>query len=193
MTHIIIIKRLYISTCLVIILFISNIITIFIPKIGYFVLLYPTNLFEPWNWYRYFTYPLYVNGLINWLLNSICILCYGYLIEKRMKKSDLIGLILISTIIGGLLYTIITYHNLGYMPIASPTMISWGYGAASIVAGVKFWKTISLVEKIIFAICFLGIFSLYTDNLGILLSQISVFIIALSFTMIRLKQNPGTT
>jgi len=94
-------KRPRITIYLILILFVSNIITLISSQIGALVMLYPSNLGEPWNWYRLITYPLYVGGLVTWFLNSLVMLCYGYIIENRIKRTDLIGLILISGIIGG--------------------------------------------------------------------------------------------
>ena len=82
-------KRPRITIYLILILFVTNFITLIFSQIGELVMLYPSNLGEPWNWYRLITYPLYVGGLIAWFLNSLPILCYGYVIENRIKRLNL--------------------------------------------------------------------------------------------------------
>jgi len=181
-------KRPRITIYLVLILFASNIITLISSQIGAFVMLYPSNLGEPWNWYKLITYPLYVGGLITWFLNSLAMLCYGYIIENRIKRRDLIGLILVSSIIGGLLFMIFSQNNELNVPIASPSMIAWGYWAATIVIGIRYWKSLNLFEKIVLGLGFVSILSIWTDNLEILFSLIIMIILIMILTIIRVRK-----
>jgi membrane associated rhomboid family serine protease len=181
-------KRPRIAIYLILILFVSNIITLIFSEIGNIVMLYPSNLGEPWNWYKLITYPLYVGGLVTWFLNSLAILCYGYIIENRLKKTDLVGLILISSIVGGLFFIVFNQNSEFNVPIASPSMIAWGYWAATMVIGIKCWKSLNLFEKIIFILGFFSILSIWNDNFGFLLSQIIVIVLIMILTIIKTKK-----
>ncbi|RIH62708.1 rhomboid family intramembrane serine protease [Mariniphaga sediminis] len=165
------------SLIFVIILFVTNFLTLMIPQIGEIVLLYPSNLSEPLNWYRFFTYPLYVGGLITWIHNSIVIILTGFIIENKIKRKDLISLILLSSFVGGLIFIILNQNNNYNLPIAAPTMISWGYWSATIIIGLKSWKSLNLFEKIVLVLCALSILSIWNDNIGFFMGQISVIVI----------------
>jgi len=188
MKYYLITKRPRISIYLILILFVSNLITLIFSQIGEVVMLYPSNLGEPWNWYKLITYPLYVGGIVKWFLNSLAILCYGYVIENRIKRTDLFGLILISGIVGGLFFMIFNQNNEFNVPIASPTMIAWGYWAATIVIGLKFLKSLNLFEKIILGLGFLSILNIWNDNLGFLFSQIIVIVVIMIIATIKVKK-----
>ncbi len=176
-----------ISLILILILFVSNIITLVFYDTQKYILLFPSlDLFEPWNWYRLITYPLYVGGLIAWFHNSLVIVLTGYIIENRLKKQNIIGLILLSSIIGGLIYVLFNRDN-PLMPIASPAMITWGYWAASIVIGLNYWKSLNLFEKIVLILCFLSILSIWNDNIGFLFGQVIVIIVIMILTLIQIK------
>ncbi len=181
-------KRPRITIYLILILFVSNIITLISSRIGAFVMLYPSNLGEPWDWYKLVTYPLYVGGLATWFLNSLAMLCYGYITENRIKKKDLVGLILISSIVGGMFFMIFNQTNEFNVPIASPSMIAWGYWAATIVIGIRYWKSLNLFEKIVLGLGFLSILNIWNDNLGFLFSQVIVIISIMILTIIRVKK-----
>jgi membrane associated rhomboid family serine protease len=177
-----------ISLILILILFVSNILTLIIPRLSDVILLYPSNLYEPWNWYRFITYPLYVGGLLTWIHNSLVIALTGFIIENKLKKQDLIGLILLSSVIGGLIFIILNYGDSYNTPIATPTMISWGYWSATIIIGLKYWRTLNLFEKIVMILCFLSILSIWNDNFGFLLGQLSVIIIIAIMTLIKQRK-----
>ncbi len=181
-----------ISLILITVLFFSNILTLFIPKLSEIVLLYPSNLFEPLNWYRLITYPLYVGGLLTWVYNALVILLTGFIIENRLKKPDLIGLITLSSIIGGLIFMIINHGESYDIPIATPTMISWGYWSASIIIGLRFWRTLNLFEKIVIILCFLSVFSIGNENFGFLLGQLTVIFTIAILTLIKCRKYKQT-
>lgn len=177
-----------ISILLVVILLISNLLTFAFPRLGEIVLLYPSNLYEPFNWYRLITYPLYVGGLLAWIYNSLIILMTGFIIENKLKTKNLISLILISSIIGGLIFIIANQGETYNIPIASPTMISWGYWSATIIIGLRFRQTLNFFEKLVLILCFLCALSLigmWNANLGFFIGQLSVIIIIALLTLLK--------
>jgi len=176
-----------ISFILILIFFVSTFITLFVPKIGDTIILYPSNLSEPFNWYRLITYPLYVGGLTAWFLNSLVILLSGFIIENKLKKNDLIGLIFLSSVVGGLVYIIINQNDIQNIAIASPTMISWGYWSATIVIGLKNWRTLNLFEKIVIILFVLNVFWITNENIGFLLGQITVIVTITIITLIKYR------
>ena len=177
-----------ISLILISIFFASNIITLIFDVTQKYILLFPNlELIEPWNWYRLITYPLYIGGLITWFHNTLVIVLTGYIIENRLNKQNIIGLILLSSIIGGLIYVLFNRDNL-LVPIASPVMITWGYWSAAIVIGLNYWKSLILFEKIVLALCLLSILSIWNDNIGFFLGQIIVILIIAVLTLIQIKK-----
>lgn len=178
-------KRLKISLFLVTILFVSTILTLVFPRLGEIVLLYPSNLDEPLNWYRLLTYPLFGAGLLDWFYNSLAILLTGYIIENKIKRNELIGLIVLSSIIGGLIFIIINYGAKYNSPIASPIMISWGYWSATIVIGLRNWRTLNLFERIVMILCFLSVLIIWHDNLGFFIGQLSVILTIVLLTILK--------
>ena len=177
-----------ISMALVGTFLISSILTLAIPKFGDCVLLYPSNLREPLSWYRLLTYPFYVGGLIPWFHNALVILLTGYIIEKRISRKDLIGLIILSCLIGGFLYILLNQGDIYDTPMASPTMISWGYWSAAIVIGLKIWKNLSKAEKVIMLLCVASMLSAWDENLGFFIGQLSVILIIAILTLIRKRE-----
>ncbi|MFP4556796.1 MAG: rhomboid family intramembrane serine protease [Bacteroidales bacterium] len=178
-------KRLMISLVLVTLLFVSTILTLIFPRLGEILLLYPSNLHEPLNWYRLLTYPLFGGGLLNWIYNSLAIVLTGYIIENKIKRQNLIGLIILSSIIGGLVFIIINYGDTQNSPIASPTMISWGYWSATIVIGLRNWRILNLFEKIVMILCFVSVLIIWHDNLGFFIGQVSVILTIALLTILK--------
>lgn len=174
------------SLILIIIFFVTNLLTLLFPRLSSIFLLYTSNLSEPLNWYRFFTYPLYVGGMINWIHNSLVIFLTGFIIENKLKRKGLIILILLSSFIGGFSFIILNQND--NLSMATPTMISWGYWSATIVLGFKFWKAFNLFEKVIVVLCLMSIFSIWNDNLGFLIGQILVIIIVAISTVIKIKK-----
>jgi membrane associated rhomboid family serine protease len=180
-------QRPRISIILISLLFVSNIITLVFYDTQKYILLFPSlDLLEPLNWYRLITYPLFVGGLIAWFHNSLIIVLTGYVIENRLKKQNIIGLILLSSIIGGLTYISFNHDN-PLTPIASPAMITWGYWAASIVIGLNYWKSLNHFEKVVLILCFMSILSIWNDNNGFLYGQVLVIIVIMILTLIQIK------
>jgi membrane associated rhomboid family serine protease len=169
---------------LVLILLISGILTTFLPWISNLIILNTNNLTQPSNWYRFFTYPLIVGGLFNWLWNSIVLLLTGYVFENRTTKGYMIAICLISTFIGGMIYSIFNQGTL--IGLIGPSIISWGYISAIIVCGLKFWKTLNVYEKVILILSMISLLSIIApENIGIILSQIIVvtFVAILALTL----------
>jgi len=177
-----------ISLILITIFFISNILTLLTPRFSEIILLYPSNLFEPLNWYRFITYPLYVGGLLSWIHNSLVIFLTVLIIEKKIRKQYLTGLIILSSIMGGLIFIIINQGGAYNKPIAAPTMISWGYWSATIVIGLKYWRTLNLFEKIVMILCFISILSIWNENFGFFMGQLSVILLISILTIIKLRK-----
>jgi membrane associated rhomboid family serine protease len=172
---------------LITIIFLTSTITFIIYPLNEFLLLHPSNLTQPWYWYKLVTYPFVGTGYLNWLTNSLALVVTGYIIENRIKRNDLFIIILLSSVIGGLGFIIINQNDIYDRAIASPTMISWGYWAATIIIGIKFWKNLNLFEKIVLVLCFLSITSLFFENFGFLVGQIGVIIFVMVFILIRVR------
>lgn len=173
--------------CLLIIgvFFIFNILTIFIPIVGNTVILYPANLSQPLTWYRFITYPLFVGGLTNWVYASLVIVLTGYLIENRGNRIVVFSILFLSTIVGGVVYALLSKYKGEDVPFASPTIIAWGFWGAGIVAGIKNRHVLSKVEKWIFGIIILCILNLTIGNFETCMSQLLVIVVCGSYCFIR--------
>lgn len=190
-------KRPKITMNLALIFFVSTILRNILTKIFYqiddYILLYPYNLYEPLNWYRLLTYPFYIYNIIVWFHIALVITLTGYIVENRIKKIDLYGLIILSCVAGGLIYIIINRNDELNIPIASPVMITWGYWAAAIVIGFRFWRSLNLFEKIIVICCVISILSLWNDNYGYIIGQLTVIVLVMIITFIKIKQIKSRT
>jgi len=175
-----------ISIFLIAILFVSNILTFIIPTLSKFFVLYPSNLHEPFNWYRLITYPLYVGGLLAWIYNSLIIILTGFIIENKLKTKNMISLILLSSIIGGLTYIIINQGETNNIPIAAPSMISWGYWSATIIIGIRYWRTLNLFEKLVMILCILSTLSIINIDFGFFIGQLAVIFTIALLTILKL-------
>ncbi len=165
---------------LILILFLSTIITFLLPGINNLIFLRTDNLTQAFNWYRFLTYPLITGGILNWLHNSLVLILTGYIFENRTIRKQMISICLISTLVGGLVF-VLSNHNTIQILIG-PSMISWGYLAATIVCGFKNWKTLNLFEKIIFILSMISLLSVIApDDIGIIFGQIAVVISVIIF------------
>ena len=182
-------KRPRIAIYLTCILFISTILLFALPQIGSLIALHPSNLKEALNWYRFLTYPLIVGGLGPWILNSLALIGYGYIIENRLKRKEIIILIMSSIIIGGVFYTIFNQRDIYNIPMASPTMISWAYWASAMVIAIRFWNSLNVFEKIIFVLGVISITSIYNENRGFLYAQLLVILFSLFFNIFMVNKN----
>lgn len=172
-----------ISLTLIIILLMFTIITLSYPGFSKYFLLNPSNLNEPLNWYRFLTYPLYVNGLMVWAHNALVILLTGFIVENKLERKEIIGLIILSSVIGGVFFTFINQSLELNVEIATPTMITWGYWSSAVVFGIGFWKRLNLFEKIITVLCVLSLIGIWDDNEGFLIGQIMVIITIMILTI----------
>lgn len=111
----------------------------FFPPLNDALMLYPANVTQPANWYRFLTFPLSsAGGLGTWLYNALLLLFMGNIIEHRMKRQHLLALLLLASCTGGLLYASLYRNPYGYPAdlepgIAGPGMISWGYFTAAAI------------------------------------------------------------
>ncbi|RIJ46265.1 rhomboid family intramembrane serine protease [Maribellus luteus] len=175
------------SVVLVGLFFITGILSLTIPAFGKMVLLYSSNLAEPLNWYRLLTYPLYGGGLLNWAHNALVMVLTGFILENRISKKEILAIIVLSAITGGLLFIFLN-QNAGYdLTVASPVMISWGYCSATIVIGLKCWGRLNVFEKVVVIMCLASLLSVWNDNIGFLVGQISVITIIGLVTLIRFR------
>lgn len=175
-------------------IFFSSIITISLSAFGYdnltdYLILFPSNISEPWNYYRFITYTAY-SGMAYWFYNSISFLLAGYVIEKRIMKKGIIILTLFSAIIGGLTCIIVNRNDELNLGVAGLTMISWSFGAAAIVCGLKYWKELKLFEKIITIVFMMGvIFIDFENDAGVVCGQIVVVIMTIISVIIFIRTN----
>lgn len=182
-------KRPKITLIFILVLFLSNVLILFFPEADEFILLYPTDLNQPWKWYKLITYPLYVGGLWNWLHNALVMVLTGYIIESKLSKGDIITLILLSSILGGLLFMIFNQDQVLNAPIATPTMISWGYWSAAVLIGLFYWKALNPFEKVIIILCVISVLSIENENTGFLIGQITVIIAIMILTTFKIKKS----
>lgn len=156
---------------------------LFEQEISEYLILYPGNLSQPLQWYRFLTYPFESVGLFGWIRIALIILPAGYIIEKRTHKKNLVSIISISALLGGLLFTLINHNDELNRPIASAGLISWGFWIAAIVCGIINWKDLNKIEKAILMIFLLILFSFNHTDFGYFVAQIGVVVTVLAFTL----------
>ncbi len=156
---------------------------LFEKEISEYLILYPKNLFQPMHWYRFLTYPLESVGLFGWIRIALIILPAGYIIEKRTHKKNLVSIIVISALLGGLIFTFINYSNELNRPIASSGLIAWGFWIASITCGIIQWEDLNKIEKAITIIFLLNVFSFNQPDFGYFVAQIGVVVTVLAFVL----------
>jgi len=181
------------SIALIIILFIGTLITSFWNEYYNIVLLHPSDLYEYNNWYRYLSYPLYVSGLNQWFWNSLSIFICGGILERRSFDKHIIYITLLSTLIGGVIYTILNQNQQYEIPMASPHMISWGFFGAAFVIGIKNWKELRNYEKIILVLGFIGIIFISRDNIGFYVGTLAVIGLMIVYTLVLIKKTGHNT
>lgn len=177
------------SILLILILFLSTILTVYWDKFYDLVLLRPTDLNIPKNWYRFLTYPLYISEIWTWFLTSISLFVFGGIIEKRLSTKYIIALILFSSFLGGLIYVIANQSDMNPLPMGTAHMISWGYWSSAMVVGFKFRKELNLLEKIILGLSFIGVFFISRDNLGFFIATLSVIVSISVITLLIKNKN----
>jgi len=184
-----------VSLSLIAVFFISLILTSIFDNLNSVLVLYPSNLAEPWNWYRLLTYPLCVGSIVNWLHTSIVFILTGFIIEKRLQKKDIILYIFLSSIIGGLVFIIVNQNQPYNIGLASPIIITWGYWATALITGIRDWKNLIVFEKVIIALCILSFLGLFSEDIGLMLAQFSAVILISIMTLTkrqkRLTENNG--
>ncbi len=156
---------------------------LFEKEISEYLILFPSSLSQPLQWYRFLTYPLDSNGLFGWLRIALIIFPAGYIIEKRTHNNTLVIIILISALVGGLFFTLINYGNGLNRPVASAGLIAWGFWIAAITCGILQWKDLNRIEKAIVILFLLSIFSFNHSDFGYFVAQIGVIAIVLAFVL----------
>jgi membrane associated rhomboid family serine protease len=152
-------------------------------EIARFFMLYTSNLYEPLNWYRFLTYP-FAGSLFSWIGVTSVILPAGYIIEKRTCKRNLVLIILISTILGGLLFTLVNRNDGLNRSIASPGLIAWGFWITAITCGIINWKLFQKIEKAIIIFFVLSVFKFDHADFGYFIAQIGVVAAVLAFILV---------
>lgn len=104
-------------------------------------------LYDPQNWYQFFTYPLVTFEFKMWFLNSVALLLMGWVIEKRVSIKFLLVLIAISIILSGLSYAILNARNSN--SLSSFGNIGWTYMGLLPIIGRFYWKSFHWAEKVI--------------------------------------------
>jgi membrane associated rhomboid family serine protease len=170
---------------LVLILFLSNLIIQKFCQLTCYIALYPTNLTEPSNYYRLLIYPLFHGGLKLWLLESIGLILFGYMIENKLTRIDIISLILFSTLGGGVFYMLFNQNIENDTPLLGTALIIWGYWASAIVIGFKYHKYLNEFEKLIMIVCIIGILVFLGCVIGRIWHQAIIAVIIIIFTSIR--------
>ena len=156
---------------------------LFEKEISEYLILFPSSLSQPLHWYRFLTYPLDSVGLFGWLRIALIILPAGYIMEKRTHHNTLVIIIVISALVGGLLFTLINYGNELNRPIASAGLIAWGFWIAAITCGIFQWKDLNRIEKAIIILFLLNIFSFNHSDFGYFVAQIGVVATVLAFVL----------
>lgn len=155
---------------------VSSILTTYSTHFGEWFLLYPQNVSEAVNWYRFIAYPLYIDGLDIWFLNALSLLLTAFVFENSISRRSMVIIALGSALIGGLVYALLNQQQ-PLDPIASPFMISWGYIAAVLAYGFRDWKKLILFEKIIIGLSLFTLLNFFSPNQnGILITQFMVMI-----------------
>ena len=176
---------------LVIILFISNILSALISEFSNIIILQPEHLNEPEDWYRLITYSF--NWSSSWLYQVIIILITGFVIEHLLKKKTIISIILLSVITGGFIYLLLAQNNEMNIAITGPRMIVIGYSVTAIFIGIRNWKTILVFEKIVVISCFIFAFpfwnltniNFFDTQIDYSIAQIAVILIIIIFNLFR--------
>lgn len=164
------------SILLILVLFLTTIISIYWNRFYDLVLLRPMDLNSPTNWYRFFTYPLYIYDVWTWFITSVSFFVFGGIIEKRLSTTYLKALILFSSFFGGLIYVLLNQNIINPVPMGTAHMISWGYWSSAMVVGFKFLKELSLLEKVFLIFGLIGVFFISQDNFGFFIASLSVII-----------------
>lgn len=167
----------------------TSILFLFIQPLNQIAILNPSDLREPLHWYKLITYPFASAGLLNWIINALALILMGYIIENRFPRKDVLTIMILSSVLGGLIFILFNQNDVYDRGIASPTMISWGYWATTIIIGLKFWKKLNIFEKIIMILCLLSLSSLFFQNLGFLFGKIAVIVCIIPFTLLKIKKN----
>lgn len=166
--------------------FIGAIVSKLYPKFYELMVLDSSALSAPQKWYQFVTYPLVIIGLVNWLVSSIVLFLFGKVVEKYLSVKEVILLMLVSTIVGGLAFFIFNDFK---GSIDSVSLMSWGMGGVVIVFGFRNWyESESLERTTLIIIPFLIIWQLITFNPPVFFSQCVLMTLSALLASIRYKK-----
>jgi membrane associated rhomboid family serine protease len=114
-----------------------------------FVILKPQHLFEPKNYYRFLLYIAHVKDFSDWIINSFIIVLFGYVVERYIKTLDVIKLLTISYVFGGLLHIVIAKICGESYGIVSPGILGKILLYLTVFISVIRWKKLNVFERII--------------------------------------------
>jgi len=172
-----------VSLLVVIVIFALNITSKFISGLDDFFLLYPSNLEEPLNWYRFLTYS-FGGGIDTLLEYSALIIMASLIMENKIKSKELIFLSVISVVIGGVIYAVISKDNI---PITSSGMLFWGYAGAAFSIAFINYTILHKYQKYLLFILFLSTLGNVVFSLGNSYKLASFCVLITSMVVIYIK------
>lgn len=108
----------------------------------------------------------------------------GYIVEKRLAKMKVVVLILLTTIIGGLIYCLFNLYGPLNRSIASPVMMTWGLASCALTLVLKEFKTTILLEKISAILFILSLLSIQYFDDGFFIGQLGAIIFGLIYGLV---------
>lgn len=177
-------NRPIIALSIVYVFFLTNILTLLSDEIYNAVVLFPQDIKNILTWYKLVTYPFYTNGLVRWLHNGLVIVIAGYIVEQRLSRKKVIVFFALTSIIGGLIYSIINVDDPLNRPIASPVMISWGLFSCAFILILKRIKSSLLFEKIVFGLFIISLLFIDFIDFGFFAGRLSVIIFGMLYGLI---------
>ncbi|HEX6983002.1 MAG TPA: rhomboid family intramembrane serine protease [Balneolaceae bacterium] len=107
--------------------------------------------------YQLFTYWIMQISLSNLLMISLSIILAGAIIERVLSKKEMILLIAVSIILGGVLFANLSkYAGL----LLGASTLSWAYAGSAMIIVFRTWKKAPLSAKIIACFFSIGFFLL---------------------------------
>jgi membrane associated rhomboid family serine protease len=168
---------------------ITHLVGTLFPGVSDALVIYPTNLTQPANWYRFVTYALAAaGGLGYWLYNALLLVFLGNIIEHRMQRKHLTMLILLSVFAAGLCYPIFyhdPYAHLSGMeaPLAGFGFISWGYLTVALVHAFRNRHALSIQARVLILLvgAFCIVNAVNVNQRGLLVAQLATIVVSLVF------------
>jgi membrane associated rhomboid family serine protease len=145
------------------------------------IILFPSDLKNINSWYKFFTYPLYTDGLVYWLYYSVIIVFAGYILRNKLTDKSQWMIILFSTLLGGLTYSLMAQNKNFDQPLAGLSFIAWGLSTCAVIQVIKKFNSSINFERIFVGLFILSIFLSDYSNLAYVTAQVSVILIGLTF------------